>query len=101
MKIDAGMVAASLGTAGTGRVSVRPAEGPSAVGAGEAGSVASRVDAADLSQTAREVCAARKALAAAPDVREDRVAELQQKIADGTFEVDADLIAEKIIAGGP
>lgn len=65
------------------------------------GPVAAGADEASLSQIARDFCVAQKALAATPDVREDKVAELRQKIADGTFEVNADLIADRIIEGGP
>lgn len=94
------MVAAGAGVA-AGRVSVRPTEGLSAAGPGNVGQASAKADEADLSQTARDVCIARKALAAAPEVRADKVAELKQKIAEGTFEIDADLIADKIIEGGP
>ena len=100
MKIDTSMVAAGGGVA-AGKVSLRPTEGLAATSPGTVGQATAKADEADLSQTARDVCVAQKALAATPDVREDKVAELKQKIADGTFEVNADLIADKIIEGGP
>jgi negative regulator of flagellin synthesis FlgM len=61
---------------------------------------ASGPDEAVLSQRAQEVLAARKALAAIPDVRAEKVAELRQKISSGTYEVDAEAVARKILEGG-
>ena len=53
-----------------------------------------------LSQRASEVQLAREALASAPQVRARRIAELKRQIQSGTFRVDADKVADKII-GGP
>ena len=54
-----------------------------------------------LSDTSRE--ATREAqrikdiIAAAPDVREDRVAELKAKIDSGNYRMDADAVADKLV----
>lgn len=51
---------------------------------------------AELSDRAREMSHAKAAANSTPDVREDRVAALKRKIADGSYNVDADAIAEKM-----
>lgn len=51
---------------------------------------------AELSDRAREMSRAKEVANSAPDVREDRVAALKRKIADGSYRVDADAIAEKM-----
>ncbi len=60
-----------------------------------------RADQAVLSPEAQDVLCAQKALAQQPDFRADKVAELKQQIAGGTFKIDPELIAEKLIEGGP
>ena len=52
-----------------------------------------------LSQRASEVQLARQALASAPQVRAQRVAELKKQLQSGTFRVDADTVADKIVSG--
>ena len=52
-----------------------------------------------LSQRASEVQRARAALASVPEVRAQRVADLKKQLQAGTFRVDADKVADKIIAG--
>jgi len=53
-----------------------------------------------LSQQAKDIMFAQKVLAQTPEVRQEKVAQLQQQIAEGSFRVDAQLIADKIIEGG-
>jgi flagellar biosynthesis anti-sigma factor FlgM len=65
-----------------------PRAGPDARRMKRAGAAARDPDLERLEQLARSV----------PDIREDRVAELREKIRSGTYHVDAGRIAEKIIA---
>jgi negative regulator of flagellin synthesis FlgM len=50
-------------------------------------------DSVNLSQEARSLSAAHKAVASAPEVREDRVAAIRAAIADGTYSVDSRQLA--------
>lgn len=59
-----------------------------------------RTDAAILSAEAQDVMFAQRMLAKTSEVREDKVAELRQRIAEGSFEVDAELVADKLAEGG-
>jgi len=54
-------------------------------------------DRVSLSPQARELLKAQRALAAIPDVREDKVEEIKAQIADGTYRIDSDQIAAKMI----
>ena len=73
-----------------------------AAGARDPGAVSdARADQAVLSSEAKDVLCAQKALAQQPDIRAEKVAELKQQIAGGTFKIDPELIAEKVIKGGP
>lgn len=65
---------------------VKPAE--------RAGQPAARVE---FSARARELHAAREAAQAAPDVREDKVADARQRIENGTYRVDAEAIARRML----
>lgn len=51
----------------------------------------------ELSQSARELSMAKKAASDAPDVREDRVAELKSRIKSGSYEPDFGKIADNMI----
>ena len=53
-----------------------------------------------LSQRASEVQLARASLTAVPEVRSRKVAELRRQIQAGTYEVNADTVADKVIKGG-
>lgn len=68
----------------------RPDKGPGAV-VGEAGTKLT------VSDAARELRAARQKLAELPDVREERVAELQRQIAAGRYRVSGRQVAEKLV----
>ena len=54
-------------------------------------------DSVELSTEAKIMQEAVKALEALPDVREDKVAQIKQQIAEGTYEIDSKKISEKII----
>jgi negative regulator of flagellin synthesis FlgM len=54
-------------------------------------------DTVSLSSEARSLAANRRAVEAAPDVREDRVADLKQRIARGEYDVPADVLARKML----
>jgi negative regulator of flagellin synthesis FlgM len=60
-------------------------------------SPARRRDRVSLSPQARELLKAQRLLAAIPDVREDKVEEIKARIADGTYRIDSDQIAAKMI----
>ncbi|MEJ2660661.1 MAG: flagellar biosynthesis anti-sigma factor FlgM [Desulfobacteraceae bacterium] len=60
---------------------------------------ATKGDRVDLSPQAREVQAAREALAKMDAVDHEKVARIKAQIAAGTYKVDAAKIASKIIAG--
>jgi flagellar biosynthesis anti-sigma factor FlgM len=54
-------------------------------------------DSVSLSSEARSLAASRRAVESAPEVREDRVAELKQRIASGEYDVPADALARKML----
>ena len=74
------------------RVGGQPIEG-----AMEATRPAGGADRIALSQRAEEVRAARAALAAAPDIRHERVAELKAQIESGEYKVDPHKVAERML----
>ena len=55
------------------------------------------VDRVTLSPQAREIRDAQRALAAIPEVREDKVAEVKARIAEGRYRIDSQEIAERMI----
>jgi negative regulator of flagellin synthesis FlgM len=65
-------------------------------GASPAG-VARQPDAVSISDKARSIASAHKAVADAPDVREDRISALKASIADGTYSVDSRSLASKLL----
>ena len=56
-----------------------------------------KADTVVLSDTAKTVQEAQTQLKSIPDVREDKVAELKEKIENDTYEVDADKLAGKML----
>ena len=56
-----------------------------------------KADTVVLSDTAKKVQEAQKQLETIPDVREDKVAELKEQIENGTYNMDEEKIAGKII----
>jgi len=58
---------------------------------------ASSADSVEISERARELARAQQAVEASPDVREDKVAELKKQIEDGTYNVPAEALADKLL----
>jgi len=87
----------NIGRSNVGRVTGQEVEG-----AGPLRDVASTratggPDQLALSSRAEEIKAARAALAQAPEVRAERVAELKAQVESGTYRVDPDKVAERIL----
>lgn len=74
----------------------KPGSTPATASAGGA-EAAGATEGLQLSQQASEVRAAHEALAALPETRADLVAELKAQIQAGTYAVDPETIAEKLI----
>jgi len=55
-------------------------------------------DSVNLSPQARQLQAAREALAAMPEIREEKVAAIRAQIEAGTYKIDSEQIAGKMIA---
>ena len=53
---------------------------------------------ADLSIKGKEFSRAHSVASATPDVREDKIADLKKRIADGSYRVDAEAVADKMIS---
>jgi negative regulator of flagellin synthesis FlgM len=56
-----------------------------------------RTDSVSLSDDARSLSAAREAVQAAPDVREQKIAAIKQRVEDGTYTVPSHVLALKIL----
>lgn len=56
-------------------------------------------DKLEFSQTAKTYQTAKAAVGSAPDVRMDKIAEIKARMADGTYKVSSQDIAEKIVSG--
>ncbi len=56
-----------------------------------------KTDTVVLSDTAKTVQEAQTQLESIPDVREEKVAELREQIESGTYEIDAEKIADKML----
>jgi len=54
-------------------------------------------DSVAVSPSARSFTAALQSIAATPDIREDRVAQIRARIESGTYKPDASKIADKIL----
>ena len=52
---------------------------------------------ADISSRGKEIASARSAALAAPDTREDKIAELKKRIAEGSYKVDANAVADRMV----
>lgn len=63
----------------------------------KAGAVSNK-DAYEVSQFAKEYQIAKNAVSKTSDVREDKVAEIKEALASGTYNVSAQEIAEKMIS---
>ena len=70
-------------------------------GSGRAGGAnpegARRTDKVEVSERARDLQQAKKALDETPDVREAKVADLRQRIADGRYNVRGEQIADGLL----
>lgn len=67
-----------------------------AAGAGET----RESDEAVLSPQAKDVLVAQKAISQTPETRDQLVESIKSQIASGTFTVDEEMVAERIIQGG-
>ena len=56
-----------------------------------------KADTVELSNAAKNLQEAQKQLEAIPDVREDKVAELKEQVEKGTYEIDEQKIADKML----
>lgn len=56
-----------------------------------------KADTVVLSDTAKKIQEAQTQLEAIPDVREDKVAQLKEQIEKGTYEIDEEKIADKML----
>lgn len=52
---------------------------------------------ADISTRAKDFARAREVATSSPDVREEKIAALKRRIAEGKYEVNADKIAERLV----
>jgi negative regulator of flagellin synthesis FlgM len=68
-----------------------------ALGGTSAAAAVRQPDAVTISDNARSIAAATKAVSDAPEVREDRVNALKASIAAGTYSVDSRRLASKLI----
>jgi len=61
---------------------------------------AAKSDTVLISDTAKRIQEAKKQLDSIPDIREDKVAQLKNQIKNGTYEINAEKIAGKMIKEG-
>ena len=57
----------------------------------------SKTDKVEISSFGRDMQIAKQAVNNSPDVRAEKIAQLKQQIADGTYNVDADAFAEMLL----
>ena len=55
------------------------------------------LDQVSLSSTGKDMQTAKTALANTPDVRESKIAELKERVANGTYDVSVDDFAQKLL----
>ena len=58
---------------------------------------AQSTDSVTLSDSARSVATARTAVQNAPDIREQKVADIKQQLSDGTYQVSSRALASKML----
>ncbi|MGD9331284.1 MAG: flagellar biosynthesis anti-sigma factor FlgM [Desulfobacterales bacterium] len=63
----------------------------------ESASAARNDDRVTLSPKARELLEAQRILAATPDIREEKVAAIKARIADGRYRIDSERVAARMI----
>ena len=54
-------------------------------------------DKLEISQTGKEIAVAKKAISEAPDVREDKVESIKRQMAEGTYSVSLEDVADKML----
>lgn len=59
-----------------------------------------KTDKVTLSSRAKEIKLAKRLIELVPDIREEKVAEIKQKIKNGTYKIDGEKIAAKLIEEG-
>lgn len=96
MRIDPNLTVAGAPTAAQRVGRQEPGSGRASVADS---AQAQRTDRAVLSERAQDVLVAQRALQSMPDIRSDRVEAVRQKLATGTFQVDAAQIVDKLMGG--
>jgi flagellar biosynthesis anti-sigma factor FlgM len=93
--------AAELGVAGarTQRAEATPARQPDQQAAQAADGTSGPAATVSLSSRSRELHGALAQAKAAPDVREDKVADVRRKLENGTYVIDPTRIARNILTG--
>ena len=87
----------NIGRSNVGRVTGQGVEGAGPLRDPAAPRTADGADQLALSSRAEEIKAARAALAETPQVRAERVAQLKAQVQAGTYRVDPDKVAERIL----
>jgi negative regulator of flagellin synthesis FlgM len=59
---------------------------------------APQTDSVSLSDGAKSLASARQAVQDAPDLREHKVADIKQRVQDGTYSVSSRVLAQKMLA---
>lgn len=54
-------------------------------------------DKVEISQTGKDIATAKKAIAETPDIREDRVEAIKKQMAEGTYAVSMEDVADKMM----
>lgn len=54
-------------------------------------------DKLEISQTGKDIAVAKKAISEAPDVREDKVESIKRQMAEGTYSVSLEDVADKML----
>ena len=78
--------------------SARAANAAADVSADAKAGVTRRPDSVSLSDNARSLATARAAVQQAPDMRDAKVADIKQRVDDGTYSVSARVLASKMMA---
>ncbi|MEE9536035.1 MAG: flagellar biosynthesis anti-sigma factor FlgM [Desulfobacterales bacterium] len=56
-----------------------------------------KADTVELSDMGKSVQEAHRQLETIPDIREDKVAQLKEQVENGTYEIDAEKVADKML----
>ena len=81
------------GAAPVGGVQPRQPNEPPVEGATEA----ERATDVEISSTSREIAQAKESLAAMPDVRAERVSEIKPLVDDGSYNVESEVLARRVV----